>query len=62
MISNETREKWDIRIELVLEKSERLNERETEFVDSIQLQRSQGRDLSVAQVAWLYDLYNKLCG
>ncbi len=62
MISEATREKWDTRIQLVLEKSEQLDERETEFIDSLELWRTNGRDLSIAQVSWLYDLYNRLCG
>ena len=62
MSLTDQREKWDTRIQLVLEKNGLLNDKETEFIDSIELQRSKGRDLSSAQISWLYDLYNRLCG
>ncbi len=62
MISTNTRNKWDTRIQLVLERSHLLDEKETEFIDSIELRRSQQRDLTTRQVSWLYDIYNRVGG
>ncbi len=62
MISEETKQKWDDRIALLLERDHRLSDRELEFVESIQLQRSHGKILSTPQVSWLYHIFEKVGG
>ena len=60
MISEETKQKWDDRIEILLERDHMLKDRELEFVESIQLQRSHDKELSSPQIAWLYAIFEKV--
>jgi len=61
MISDETREKWDMQIEVLLtEYGSRLSLWESEFLDSIQMWRSNDRDLTFRQSKKLREIFNRL--
>lgn len=66
MISNETREKWDNKINTIFEAIElgilklKTYNKEDEFMDSIQIRRSKNIDLTRRQVKWLNDIFNRI--
>jgi len=61
MISDEIREKWDMQIEVLLtEYGSRLSLWESEFLDSIQMWRSNDRDLTFRQSKKLREIFNRL--
>lgn len=64
MISDETRQKWDDKIEAIIEAcyGEVINftDWENEFVDSLSITRSKGNDLSHKQSKVLSKIYEKI--
>ena len=61
-ISQITKDRWDSRIAIALERDHLLNDWELEFVESLELQRSHGKILSLAQVEHLYEIFEKVGG
>ena len=59
-ISEHTRTKWDERIEFLLDNGERLTEWEAEFVDSLSIRRSGGRDLTFKQSKILNRIFHRI--
>ena len=62
MVTKETRAKWDDRIALCMARAEKMSDWEVEFMDSIELRRSLGYELSTKQVSTLYTICNKVGG
>lgn len=66
MISNETRKKWDNKINTIFEAIElgllklKTYNKEDEFMDSIQIRRSKNIDLTRGQVKWLNDIFDRI--
>ena len=66
MISNETRKKWDDKIETILQAVElgllklKIQYKEDEFFDSIQIRRSKEIDLTRKQSKWLADIFERI--
>lgn len=66
MISNETRKKWDDKINTIFEAVElgilklKTYNKENEFMDSIQIRRSKNIDLTRKQVKWLNDIFDRI--
>jgi hypothetical protein len=60
MISDDTRSRWDSRIALCVKYYEKLNDWEMGFIDSVQVWRAQGTDLSFKQSSKLADIFHAL--
>lgn len=54
------REKWDNRIEYLLENNSYLSPWEEEFIDSIEIKRHKGNDLTPKQVGKLYEIFHRV--
>jgi len=61
-MSPEIEKKWDDRIALMLERADRLNEWEVGFIDSLEIRRSEGRELTFLQSSKLNQIFNKVGG
>jgi len=59
-VTDETRNKWDERIAFLFLHSEHTDDWETEFVDSMELIRSRGRDLTLRQSFKLGKIFHKV--
>jgi len=59
-ITPERRAKWDRQIHFLCEHSGYLNDWETGFVDSIELRRSEGKDLSIQQSFKLNEIFHRV--
>lgn len=57
-IGEETRRRWDNRIEYLLSHAEEMTDWEVEFVDCMEDLRSRGVDLSTRQSFKLREIYN----
>lgn len=62
MISDETRKKWDDKINAIIESvvNLHLNNWEEEFIDSIQIRRAKGLDLTHKQSKCLNKIYERI--
>ena len=62
MVSEETRKRWQERIEFLTatDAIDRLSEWENDFVDSIQIRLSQGKDLTLNQSSKLNQIFHKV--
>lgn len=59
MITDETRKKWNDKIQACMEVGNGMSCWEYGFIDSIEMQRSEGKDLSMKQSKKLNELYEK---